>query len=103
MHITRKSKVRIHPLVFYNCPHCTQMVSKTTFYHHQGLYEQLETESSSRSGESFYEQLYPTVNSVDQWTDCYAVDGNRKCFLLFCSFTLLVNADTDNIQTLRIW
>ena len=70
-HATRKSKVRIRPLVF--CPHCTQMVSKTTFYRHQGLYEQSETESSS--GESFFEQLHPTLsNSVDQWTDCYEVD-----------------------------
>ena len=75
-HANRASKikqVRVRPLVF--CPHCTQMVSKTTFYRHQGLYEQSETESSS--GESIFEQLHSTnSNSVDQWTDCCDVDSD---------------------------
>ena len=70
-HATQKSEMeqaRVRPLVF--CPHCTQMVSKTTFYRHQGLFEQSEAESSS--GEGFFEQLHSTIsNSVDQGTDCY--------------------------------
>ena len=57
-----------------------QMISKATFYRHRGLYEQSETESSSRSGESFYEhvQLHPTMsNSIDQLTDRYEVDHRQ--------------------------
>ena len=76
-HATQKSEMeqaRVRPLVF--CPHCTQMVSNTTFYRHQGLYEQSEAESSS--GESFFEQLHSTIsNSVDQGTDCYDVEHQQ--------------------------
>ena len=73
---TRKSKVGVCPSVVF-CPHCTQMVSKATFYRHQGLYKQSETESSSRS-RSGYEQLHPTMsNSIYQLTNCYEVDHRQ--------------------------
>ena len=57
-HATQKSEMeqaRVCPLVF--CLHCTQMVSNTTFYRHQGLYEQSEAESSS--GKVFLNSCIP--------------------------------------------
>lgn len=60
-------------MVFF-CLHCTQMVSKMTFYQHQGLYDGLESESSK----SFCGQLHSTMSdSVNQWTGQYQVDHQQ--------------------------
>ena len=65
--IRKPKKERIRPLVF--CPHCKQMVSKTTFYRHQGLHDGCK-QSESESSESFCEQLNSNMCS-DELPDCY--------------------------------